>query len=420
MVGGSMKVLWLINILLEEQSKYLDLEPTPIGGWILGLMDGLRDTEVEITICSVSSYTDEIRYFTKGEISYVIVPFKKDLTGSFRKVLDTVNPDLTHIFGTEIKHTRDMLMVADLDKTMVQTQGLAFVCNNLYDAGLPLEQKIRCYKKNSLQIGGVSLYQQKKGLETAGKWELEALARAKHILLHSNWDDAHISMVSPNAVRYRYEKYDEILRPEFYSGTWKYENCWPYSIFMSQAATPFKGMNMLLQIMPDIIKAFPLTHLYVAGFYPSIRNYSKYQIENFEYFNFIQTEIKRLKLEENVSFLGPLDVNIIKQYYLRANVFTSCSIIENTCNSLMEAKMLGVPSISSYVGGLQDRIEHGIDGFFYPFNEPELMGYYIKKIFASPELATQISAAAAKNAKFMHDRDGAVQYVLNIYRKLLT
>ena len=45
---------------------------------------------------------------------------------------------------------------------------------------------------------------------------------------------------------------------------------------------------------------------------------------------------------------------------------------------------------------------------------------HIKKIFASPELAKQISVKAAENAKFMHDKESAVQYVLNIYRKLLT
>ena len=43
--------------------------------------------------------------------------------------------------------------------------------------------------------------------------------------------------------------------------------------------------------------------------------------------------------------------------------------------------MLGVPNISSFVGGTLNMVKHGKNGFLYRFEEIEMLAYYIDLIF---------------------------------------
>ena len=408
-----MKVLLLVNILMPAQCVYFNKPIIPVGGWIEGLMWGFNGSDVDLLICTPTPNVKEEVFFEQDNIGYIAVP-SNDLENRFKATLERHKPDLIHIFGTEMKHSLQMLRVADTRRTMVQIQGLAFEYGQLFLSGLPAQFQLQKSKKERVakKRGMGSAFSQQLQLEQAGKDEKEALSLSRHVLGHTSWDKTWSAQLAPQA---RYHSFPETLRREFYSGKWTWENCRPYSIFVSQAASPIKGFHMLMQALPGLVSDFPDTHVYVSGFYPHSGILSR-----FDYYNFLIDELRQNGLLDHVSFLGVLPPKEMKKQYLASNVFASCSIIENESNSVSEAKILGTPVVASYVGGVVDRIEDGIDGLFYPFNQPNMLREKIATIFRDPQFAQSLSRNAQKNARKLNDSPKAMQEVLTIYRAVLS
>ena len=148
---------------------------------------------------------------------------------------------------------------------------------------------------------------------------------------------------------------------------------------MSQAATPIKGLHFMLRAMPEILKNYPDAHLYVAGndLTKTDSIYGKLKISSFA--KYIKRLITEYGLEEKVTFTGSLTEHQMKERFLKSNVFVSPSTIENSPNSLGEAMLLGVPCVSSDVGGVKNLMKHEEEGYVYQTDAPYMLAYYIKK-----------------------------------------
>lgn len=95
--------------------------------------------------------------------------------------------------------------------------------------------------------------------------------------------------------------------------------------------------------------------------------------------------IEKYSLAGCVEFLPPLKADEMKRMYLKSNVFVSPSSIENSPNSLGEAMMLGVPCVSSLVGGVGNMLIDGAEGFTYQHDAPYMLAYYVMEIFRLQE-----------------------------------
>lgn len=62
-----------------------------------------------------------------------------------------------------------------------------------------------------------------------------------------------------------------------------------------------------------------------------------------------------------------------------------------------------MPSISSYVGGVTDRLKHNEDGYFYQFDAPYMLAYYLCEVFENKENTLKLSRNARRNALEYHD-----------------
>ena len=107
------------------------------------------------------------------------------------------------------------------------------------------------------------------------------------------------------------------------------------------------------------------------------------------------------------------------QRLLKANVFISASSMENESNSLSEAKLIGVPCVVSYAGGTASRIEHGVDGFHYQYEESYMLAYYIDRIFSDSELTATISRNAVRQAEIVNNGKMNIASLKNIYKDIL-
>ena len=111
-----------------------------------------------------------------------------------------------------------------------------------------------------------------------------------------------------------------------------------------------------------------------------------------------------------------LDAEGMKREYLNANVFVCPSTIENSPNSLGEAQILGVPCISSYVGGVSDMIPNGDCGIMYRFEEINMLAKAVCDTFAKSEFSGQQHMMEVANQR--HNPITNVAVLEKIYKEI--
>ena len=142
------------------------------------------------------------------------------------------------------------------------------------------------------------------------------------------------------------------------------------------------------------------------------------KLKKTSYAKYITELIKELNIEKHVFFTGLLDEQQMCERYLNSNVFVCPSSIENSPNSLGEAMILGVPCVSSNVGGVSDMLTHNQEGFLYQADAPYMLAYYICKIFENEELTKQISKNSRKKALKNHNREKNIEQLISIYYQI--
>lgn len=410
-----MRVLWLQNIVVRQMAEDMQIPFNHFGGWLEGLLDEMRNiSNLELAIVAPVPGIKEM-FISKRVKNIWFWGFKggkveENLENTFQIILSEFQPDLVHIFGTEFPHALVMVNAFGRpERTVIQIQGLVSVIAQYYEIGL---SKREC-KGRTLRdvLRNDSIERQKRRFAKRGKWEIKAIENVEHIIGRTDWDKACSQQINQQ-VKYHYCA--EILRDEFYEGQWEYKKCRKHGIFMSQGNYPIKGFHIMLKALQLLKRQFPDVCLTVAGENPLSRG-----IKSSYYNKLICKKIKKLELVDNIRFVGMLDAAEMKRQYLLCNVFVSASLIENESNSLSEARILGVPSVSSYVGGVTGRIQHGRDGYLYPVMEPYMLAYYVTLIFENEELANRLSVEARSTQRELNNKRKNVDKLKEIYAEIL-
>lgn len=416
-----MKVLWLINIPLPEASLLMNEKAIPFGSWLVNLSNLLAEKEdISFSIAFPKKKINNLLKIEGKKIKYYAFSNKIDIgnnkeNSQLNEILDDTSPDIVNIFGTEYIHSFAMVNLCNQKniKTVITIQGLASICSVHYMSGLPEKVK-KSYTFRDL-IKQDNLKQQQKKFEETGKFEIEAIKNVKHIIGRTTWDKACSMQINPDA---KYHSCNEILREEFYKHTWNLKECEKYSIFISQGSYPIKGLHFMIEGMPLILNKYPKAKLYIGGRNIFESKNFKEKLKKTSYAKYIERSIKKLNLTDKVVFVGLLDEKQMCQRFLNTHVFVSSSLVENESNSLSEAKMLGVPSVASYVGGVTDRISYNNDGFFYQADAPYMLAYHVCKIFENDELAQKFSLNSRKHALEINDKEKNLSKLLGIYDEI--
>lgn len=419
------RVLWLCNAIIPQVSEKLGINAGTGGGWLNQLSD-VFDNREDIALCVVAPFLlgDELAHINFGNKSEfygfqkkIREPWKYDdsVEEIFAGILAEFKPDLVHIFGTEFPHTLSMVRAFNNpDKTIIHVQGIISVIAKHYTAFLP-EKVVKRYSfRDFIKIDNIE--KQKHKFELRGKYEIEAIKKVGHVFHRTEWDEAVIKGINPAACLHYAQ---EMMRKTFYSGTWKYEYCDKYSIFISQGNYPLKGLHIMLEALRTVKELYSGVKLYIAGDDILTVGSFKEKIRESYYSKYIRKLIIEWNLTENVEFTGPLSEEKMKQRYLKSNVFVSASSIENSSNSVAEAMLLGVPVVSSFVGGCISLIEHGVNGLLYQADAPYMLAYYIVKIFDDKDIASNISKKEVEKASALYEKDTIVENILQTYKKML-
>lgn len=419
-----MKILWLVNIIMPELAEHLGEKPSVFGGWLSGAMEAVRCSGYKLVIATNKDRpTQAGKYDIKG-VRYYITAGSDDssMRAAFRDILAEEKPDVVHLYGTEFPQSWAMAQEAEPDRTLVSVQGLvSYYADHVY-GGVPehicrdswLHRLLRRVKK-----GGTSIELQRQSYLARSTSEINTLARVRYVNGGTAWGDGCAKLIQPDV---RLLQCGLILRESFYGNErWNYNTCEKHSIFTIYTY-PIKGFDMFLKALQFVVKQFPDTKVYVAGNRCSYRKKSglkKWIADHApDYDWYVQSLIEKYGLRDHLVFCGYLTEQQMLERHLKANVFVSASSIENHSTVLGEAMITGVPCVASCVGGLQEMIDHGVDGFLYPFNEPYMMAYYILKIFKDKCLSEQFSEKGHLHAAKTYNREDNTRKLLEMYRTI--
>jgi glycosyltransferase involved in cell wall biosynthesis len=420
---GVKKVLWFTNIPLPEASLLMNRKSIVFGGWIAAMAEGItKNSNIELTIAYPKFLLNNVIKLKGKQIKYYIFPSVKNIktmesttNKHIFQIIHDVNPDIVHVFGTEYLHTFEVAKVCRNKNInlVISIQGLISIIAKHYMACLP--ENIRSGFTFYEFISRNNLRQQQRKLQKKGVYEIKALQKTDHIIGRTTWDKACTTQINSEA---QYHFCNETLRDEFYKNKWNIEKCESHSIFISQGSYPIKGLHFMIEAMPLIIKMYPYTKLYIAGTDIIKADTFNEKIKFSSYGRYIKKLINNINIEKHIIFIGVLDEKQMCKRYLESNVFVSPSAIENSPNSLGEAMILGVPSVSSCVGGVQDMIKDREEGFIYPYDEPYMLAHYICEIFKDKKLAVMFSEKSRKRAMITHDREENFKKLIQIYEDI--
>lgn len=368
-------------MMLPPVCKALDIKGSPTGGWMFSSLQQIREQAPKnqyaiATVWNNSEFkdvvVDGVKYYLLPRKEHVPYKYDKSLELYWKRIAKTYRPDVVHIHGSEFPYGLAYINACGSENVVVSIQGIISCCARYYTAGIDCRTIKTCLTIRDV-VKRSGIFDEQHNFEQRGKFEIELLKGVKHIIGRTEWDRSHSWAINRNAT---YHFCGETLRYPFYVHKWSYEYCEPHSIFVSQASYPIKGLHMLINAMPLILRTYQDAKIYVAG--SDIINAPFYHITG--YAKYLKSLINNNNLEDKIVFTGLLDENAMCERYLKSNVFVCPSSIENSPNSLGEAQLLGMPYVASFVGGVPEIVNYNPDAL-YRFEEYEMLAEKICKIF---------------------------------------
>lgn len=410
-----MRILWIVNIPFPEPLESMNIKAIPYGGWLYSLSKYVSDNQdIELVIAYPFNQKELTKIFIGSKIKYYSFNSKKVDEASLR-VLNEVKPDIVHIHGTEMNHSSvfQNICIKKGIKHIISIQGLVSIIPKHLYSNLNYST---IYGFNFIDIlFRNSIFLQKVNYLKRAKTEKKIIEKATYVIGRTDFDKAIVKQYNPSV---EYFHCNEILRDSFYDKSWSLNNCRSKSIFVSQAQSPIKGFHIVVEAINILKNKYPDLEVFVSGETRIFKDNFVDGMLRTRYESYIRYLIKKYKLESNIIYIGKLSETEMRDQYLKSHVFVSASTIENESNSVSEARLLGVPTISSFVGGVFSRITHMKDGVLYPADASYMLSYYIDTVFSDDKLAEKLSNNGKETSEEINNPIKNVNVLLEIYKTI--
>lgn len=416
-----MKALWFTNTPANAD-EYFSNQIRGTGGWLKALN---KELQKNISL-HVTFYHTNDKSFRYQNTTYHPILIKRWLVKKVLKILgfpvvnneddlrqyldiiDRVKPDVIHIHGTEnsfgciITHTKVPVVIS--------IQGNISVYFHKFLDGYEKEYLFN-YVTHLLPFNnmftGVKYSTEYKRFKKMSAIERVNLSNVKYIIGRTNWDRRISSVLSPQST---YFHNDEILRKVFYESEWTMpEKSEIFILHTTSGIALYKGFETLCHSLKLLNDLGFKCEWRVAGICESdlIVRLTKHKL-GYDFPEYGLTLLGNLTEEELVGNL------------LKSNLYIMPSHIENSPNSLCEALLLGMPCVSTYVGGTGSLIQDKINGLVVQSGDPWAMAGAILEIAENSLNAASLGKNARLAAIKRHNKGDIVEGLLKIYRYMLT
>jgi glycosyltransferase involved in cell wall biosynthesis len=413
-----MKVLWFSNTPANAD-EYFNSELKGKGNWLKSL-DQFLKFHVDLHVAFYEKFDKFFEH--EGTHYYPINPdrsnVKKFLTrfnyqitdkedlSKYLEIINRIKPDIIHIHGTEAPYI--CIIPYTNIPVVVSIQGNLTVIMHKYFSGIEkhyLKEKIRKMNKLSDFLFPQSFYFGYKLFEKNQLREIRDLKFVNYVMGRTAWDRRITRILAPNS---KYFHEDRILRPLFYNEKWAPHSRDRIIIFSTIDNVFYKGFETMCMSLNNLLSLGINYEWHVAGI---------------DWDDLIVKIVKK-KLKNNypsrgLVLLGKLKEKTLIENLKSSDIYVMTSHIENNANSLCEAMILGMPCISTFVGGIGSLLKDGEEGLLIQNGDPWAMAGAILEMTNNKERAIKLGENARKVALKRHDKERIVLDLVKSYEEVI-
>ncbi len=174
-------------------------------------------------------------------------------------------------------------------------------------------------------------------------------------------------------------------------------------ILTNARLTPWKGVDMLIKLMPKLIKKYEDIKFVIISDGPERKNLEKLAID--------------LDVEEYILFVGRVSRKLVVEYLKISDVFVLNTNYEGMSFSILEAIKVGLPVITTPAGGNPETIKDKETGLLVEYRNKEQWLEAINSVLDNKELAGRFVANAKEDLKRFSWND-LVEKTIRVFEKL--
>ncbi len=149
----------------------------------------------------------------------------------------------------------------------------------------------------------------------------------------------------------------------------------------------WKGIHVLVEAMPQVLRFYPDTHCVVVG--------GKHDLEP-DYEDSLKEQIGGLKLDSRIILTG-LQGNV-PEWMQAMDVVVHASDNEPFGIVIIEAMALGKPIVAGNIGGPTEIVTDGVNGLLAPYGNSDALASAILRYLDEPEFARHLGVSARERA----------------------
>lgn len=166
-----------------------------------------------------------------------------------------------------------------------------------------------------------------------------------------------------------------------------------------------KGIQHLISAMPKILQGYHDSKLVIAGKGGMIEE--------------LKAQVNSMGIGNKVYFTGYMDAKQVCKMYKSADVSVFPSTYEPFGIVALEAMLAGVPVVVSDVGGLNEIVEHGINGMKSYAGNPNSLADSILELLRNPQLCDNVVKKAKAKVKNDYNWAKIAQDTHFVYQKAI-
>lgn len=410
-----MKVLWFE---ISIPSRYKD-SGRVLGGWqdsLENIVVGSNEIELyvafESKIPAERNKVDGITYIPMYACYSYLEKKRSEFTWSIkeqkcielgRKVIEEIKPDVIHVFGNEwpfglLAQYTDIPLVIHIQGSIVPYH------NAQYPPG---------YNGYTfVEAAGLNLrkdwHRLKKYCESKSRLEMEKRIWkcVKHYMGRTSWDRALVNTLTEGST---YHHVEEALRPTFLENDklWSCPNGEKLRLLSTGCSSFWKGIDVMLKTA-HVLKVAGIDFEWnVAGGM------------NAELKEIVEKKERMKYSDNNFNFLGFCKPEQLIDLMCSSTMFVHTAYIENSPNSICEAQLVGMPIVSTMVGGIATLVRNGEEGDLLPANDPWQIANAIIELSKDKERMIRYSTNSRQHALERHAPENIKAQLLECYNDLV-
>ena len=411
-----MKVLWFE---ISVPSRYKD-NGRVVGGWQDALENIIRDgRDIELFIAFETNDSDAKVKVIDG-VTYVPMVTRysflerklsnwtwsineKKVIEQGRKVIEQYKPDIIHVFGNEwpfglLAQYTDIPLIIHIQGSIVPYHNALYPPRyNGYSfamaAGLNLRKdwhRMQGYRKNKCRL----------------EMEKRIWKCVKHYMGRTSWDRALVNTLTKDST---YHHVEEALRPTFINNEklWSCPKEDKLRLLTTGCSSFWKGIDVMLKTAHVLKEAGVDFEWNVAGGMSAELQEIVEKKEGLKY------------ADNNINILGFCTPEQLIDLMCSSTMYVHTAYIENSPNSICEAQLVGMPIVSTMVGGISTLVRNGEEGDLLPANDPWQIANAIIELSKDKERMMRYSINSRQHALQRHNPENIKAQLLKCYDDLI-